>query len=151
MSAIKVSVWKYFWTQILIVVLFFGAISIPLCLNEFGRSYGKGSYHPITIALCSIGFYFISFCLLRGAKMPIRVIFYDSKFEIEERFLFWKSKKEYLYEDTFIEDDKGRRVVSLHHGNVIIRFDPLLWPKVLRSDLIQAFELHHVEVHTKNA
>lgn len=57
MSAIKVSEWKYFWTQTLIVVLFFGAISIPLCLNEFGRSYGKGSYHPITIALCSIGFY----------------------------------------------------------------------------------------------
>ena len=82
--------------------------------------------------------------------MPIRVIFYDSKFEIEERFLFWKSTKEYLYEDTFIKDDKGRRVVSLHYGNEIIRFDPLLWPSALRSDLIQAFELHHVEVHANN-
>ena len=49
-----------------------------------------------------------------------------------------------------MEDDKGRRVVSLHYGNEIIRFDPLLWPSVLRSDLIQAFELHHVEVHANN-
>lgn len=150
MNTITVSALKYWWTQILIVVLYFGAISLPVCLFEFGRSYGEGNYHPITIALCSIGLYLLSFCLFQGAKMPIRVIFYDSKFEIEERFLFWKSTKEYLYEDTFVKDDKGRRVVSLHHGSEIIRFDPLLWPRVLRSDLIQAFGLHHVEVHTNN-
>ena len=130
MNTITVSALKYWWTQILIVVLYY--------------------YHPITIALCSIGLYLLSFCLFQGAKMPIRVIYYDSKFEIEERFLFWKSTKEYLYEDSFVEDDKGRRVVSLHYGNEIIRFDPLLWPSVLRSDLIQAFELHHVEVHANN-
>ena len=68
--------------------------------------------------------------------MPIRVIFYDSKFEIEERFLFWKSTKEYLYEDSFVEDDKGRRVVSLHYGNEIIRFDPLLWCMPIMLDKI---------------
>lgn len=150
MNTITVSALKYWCTQILIVVLFFGAISLPLCLIEFGRSYGEGSYHPITVALFSIGLYLLIFCLFQGAKMPIRVIFYVSNFEIEERFLFWKSTKEYLYEDTFVKDDKGRRMVSLHHGSEIIRFDPLLWPKVLRSDLIQAFELHHVEVHTNN-
>ena len=150
MNTITVSALKYWWTQILIVVLYYGAISLPVCLFEFGRSYGEGNYHPITIALCSFGLYLLSFCLFQGAKMPIRVIFYDSKFEIEERFLFWKSTKEYLYEDSFVEDDKGRRVVSLHYGNEIIRFDPLLWPSVLRSDLIQAFELHHVEVHANN-
>ena len=80
MNTITVSALKYWWTQILIVVLYFGAISIPVCLFEFGRSYGEGNYHPITIALCSIGLYLLSFCLFQGAKMPIRVIFYDSKF-----------------------------------------------------------------------
>lgn len=148
MDTIKVTKWRYLWTQMMFVFLLFIAIWFPLIFYKYGRSYFKESINTLHIFLCSFGLYLLDGVFLKRADMPTELVFYDSKVEIISRFFFWTSKKEFTYEDTIITDG---RVLSVHSGTAKVHFDPLLWPKTKRVKIIQAFQRHHVDVKLNDA
>ena len=146
MEAVRVTNAKYYWTQFLIVAMMFVAISVPVNYYKYAITYSDISINTFEIFLCSLGFYLIVFVLLKGAEMPTRIAFDNSKVIVETRFFFWVSVKEYLYERINVAISKNERVLSLHYDSTIVRFDPLLWQRKQRKRIIQAFQSHHVDL-----